>query len=81
MLEFFAILGDGKPNAVDEGLKEMFETPQGPSDETRNEKITGNTATIEYRDPKGAWKIMDFIKEDGVWKMTIPKMDGENKSK
>ena len=42
MFEFFEMMGDNKPNAVDEGLKEMCESPQGASDDSRNEKITGD---------------------------------------
>ncbi len=77
MFEFFEMMGEGKPNAVDEGLKELVETPQGSSDETRNEKITGDSATLEYLDKKGAWKTMDLVKEDGKWKLTIGKMKND----
>jgi cytoskeletal protein RodZ len=75
MFEFFEILGEGKPNALEEGLKEMAEQPLGPSDETRNEKIKGDTATLEYRNPKGEWETGDLVKENGKWKLTIAKMD------
>jgi len=84
MFEFFEILGDGKPNALEEGLKEMAEQPLGPSDETRNEIIKGDTATIEYRNQKGEWETGDLVKEDGRWKLTIAKMDesdGKEKGK
>lgn len=84
MFEFFEMMGEGKPNAVDEGLKEMCETPQGASDDARNEKIKGDTATIEYLDAKGEWHTMDLVKEDGSWKLTIAKMnqsEGKNDKK
>ena len=81
MFEFFEILGEGKPNPLDEGLKEFAESPQNASDECRNEKIKGDTATLEYLDEKGAWKTMDLVKEDGGWKLTIAKMDNGKKSK
>ena len=81
MFEFFEMMDDNKPNAVDEGLKEMCESPQGASDESRNEKITGDKATLEYLDKSGAWKTMDLVKENGGWKLTIAKMDGDKKSK
>lgn len=81
MFEFFEILGEGKPNAVEEGLKQMAEQPQGSSDETRNEKITGDTATLQYLNAKGTWETMDLVKEDGAWKLTIAKMDDDKKSK
>ena len=84
MLEFFEIIGEGKPNPLEAGLTELAESPRNPSDETRNEKIKGDTATLEFLDAKGEWKTMDFIKEDGAWKMTIAKMDkpeGKDKGK
>lgn len=73
MFEFFEILGEGKPNPVDEALKEMCESPQNPSAEVRNEKIKGEKATLEYLDKDGKWIPMDFVKEDGIWKLTIDK--------
>ncbi|MEK7724553.1 MAG: hypothetical protein AAB336_09420 [Acidobacteriota bacterium] len=81
MFEFFEILGEGKPNPVDEGLKQVMETPQGPSDETRNEKITGDKATLQYLDKDSKWATLDLVKEDGIWKLTVAKMDDEKKSK
>lgn len=36
--------------------------------ETRDEKIDGENATIEFKDG-GDWRKLSFIKEDGVWKM------------
>lgn len=81
MFEFFEIMGEGKANALDEGLKQLVETPQGPSDETRNEKITGDKATLQYLDKDSKWTTLDLVKEDGIWKLTIAKMDDEKKSK
>ncbi len=81
MFEFLEILGDGKPNPVDEGLKQMCEMPQGPTDEVRNEKITGDKATLQYLDKDSKWTTMDLVKEDGIWKLTIAKMDDEKKAK
>lgn len=72
-LEFFAIFSDG--GSPDDGLRQMTETPQAATDETRNEKITGETATLEYPDAQGKWKTMDFVRENGEWKLTFPKAD------
>jgi hypothetical protein len=72
MLEFFTLIGEDQKDGVDGALMQMTEKPQGASDETRNEKITGNTATVEYLDEQGKWKTMDFIKEGSEWKLTIP---------
>ena len=54
---------------VDQALTEQVEQPPGPSDDTRNEKITGNTATVECLSPKGDWFTQNFVKEDGKWKL------------
>lgn len=73
IMEFFTEiggLGEGK-QTVDEILMELCEKPQAPTAETRNEKIDGDKATLEYLDEKGGWSTMDFLKEDGVWKLTI----------
>lgn len=78
MFEFLEIMGEGKENAIDEGLKQLVETPQGSSDDVRNEKINGNTATLEYLNKSGEWKTMDLVKEDGMWKLTIAKMGDGN---
>lgn len=75
MLEFFEIMGEGEGDPVEAGLKQLVENPQGPSDETRNEKINGDKATLEYLDRNGAWKTMDLVREGGSWKLTIDKAD------
>lgn len=81
MFEFFEILGEGKENPVDAGLKEMCEQPQGPTDDSRNEKITSDKATLQILDKDSKWITVDFVKEDGIWKMTIAKMDEDKKTK
>lgn len=35
----------------------------------RNEKIDGNTATLEVENSIGQWETVPFILEDGVWKI------------
>lgn len=43
--------------------------------ETRNEKITGDTATLEVKDEKsGKWQPIPFVKEDGEWKFAMDKL-------
>ena len=51
-------------------LKKLLQQPLGSSDDTRNEKITDLTATVECLDPKGKWYARKFVKEDGIWKLT-----------
>lgn len=73
-LEFFKMLSE-PGESIDKALMEMTETPQAATDESRNEKVNGDRATLEYPDAKGKWKTMDFVKEDGNWKITFPKGD------
>jgi hypothetical protein len=39
------------------------------STETRNEKINGDKATIEMKTSDGQWMPVDFVREDGLWKL------------
>lgn len=42
--------------------------------QTRNEKITGDTATLEVKAPQSEeWITMPFVKEDGRWKLALDK--------
>lgn len=38
--------------------------------ETRNERINGDTATLEYREGD-RWETLRFVKEDGTWKISV----------
>ncbi|HEX8456065.1 MAG TPA: hypothetical protein VF656_01990 [Pyrinomonadaceae bacterium] len=73
ILDFFQTIAEAENKKLEEELKQLTEKPQATSDETRNEKIEGDTATLEYLDEKGKWKTMDFVKEGNDWKLTIPK--------
>ncbi len=75
IMEFFAEIGKEEKKTVDEMLKELCDKPQAATDDARNEKINGDRATVEYLDEDGKWRTMDFIKEGGSWKLTLPKMD------
>jgi hypothetical protein len=81
VLEFLSMIAKEEKKTVDDQLRELSEQPQYSTDETRNEKITGNRATIEYRDEDGDWKTMDFVKEDGMWKMSLPGGEPEGEKK
>lgn len=72
LIGFLTDMGQAEKKSLDDQLKELFEQPQATTSESRNEKITGDKATLEYLDEKGAWKTMDFIKEGADWKMTLP---------
>ena len=58
---------------LDDLLKELTEKPQAATPETRNLKITGNRATLEYLDEEGKWTTMDFAKDGNDWRMDLPK--------
>ncbi len=72
-LEFFTVIAEAEKKTVEDELKQLVDKPQAATAETRNEKINGDTATLEYLDEKGGWKTMDFVKEGVEWKLTIPK--------
>lgn len=73
IIDFFEMMAEAEKKTFEDELKELTTKPQAPTDESRNEKITGDTATLEYPDENGKWKTMDFIKEGNDWKLTIPK--------
>lgn len=52
--------------------KQFFEnTPMPAKFEQRGEKITGDKATAEMKDDKGEWSPMTYVKEGGVWKVSL----------
>lgn len=60
--------------SADDFLKEMMADPETtmPANlETRNEKIDGDKATVEYKSKAGEWKTAHFVKEGGEWKMKM----------
>jgi hypothetical protein len=73
ILEFFGEMAKEEKKTIDDEIKALTERPQAPTAEARNEKINGDKASIEYLDETGKWQQMDFVKEDGKWKLTIPK--------
>lgn len=74
VLEFLTEIGKAEKKSLDDMLREMCEKPQAATNMTRNLKIQGDAATLEYPDAEGKdWKTMDFVKEGNDWKMTIPK--------
>jgi hypothetical protein len=68
VMESFAKMG-GK--TLDETLKEPSNMP--PAFEARNEKITGDTATLEVKGQGDKWDTLYFVKEDGRWKIAFDK--------
>ncbi len=72
-LAFLADMGSVEKKTLDDLLKELTEKPQAPTAEVRNEKITGDRATLEYLNEKGEWSTMDFTKDGNEWKIDLPK--------
>ncbi len=60
---------------LDKMIQTQLENPSARVDkmpETRNEKITGDSATIELRnEDANRWDTMYFVKEDGGWKIAL----------
>jgi len=73
MLGFLQDMGKDEQKTLDDELKELCAAPQARTAEVRNEKITGDHATLEYLDEKGKWSLMGFVKEGDDWKMALPK--------
>ena len=74
VLEFLTMVGDAddkKKQTLDDQLKELCEKPQAATAEARKETIDDDYATIEYLDEEGGWPTMEFVKEDGVWKIAF----------
>lgn len=76
--EFLTMMGEAEKKTLDDMIKEMCDKPQADKAESRNEKITGNRAELEYLTEKGDWKVMDFEKVDGKWLLTFPKADKDS---
>jgi hypothetical protein len=80
--EFLTMMGEEDKKSLDDMIKEMCDKPQADRAEARNEKIKGDTATVEYLTEKGDWKTMDFEKVDGKWLLGFPKAEpGESMNK
>ena len=62
---------------LDETLKELCELPQAPNGDIKDEKIVEDQATVKYQDERGVWRLMDFVRENGEWKLTMPRGKSE----
>ena len=60
---------DGK--TLDEEITHMLDVEPQKKVATRNEKITGDRATIEYFLDGGGWKKLYFVKEGREWKYAL----------
>lgn len=58
--------------SVEENMKKMIDPAKAMTVniEMRNEKIEGDTATLEVKNALvGEWETVPFVKEDGRWKI------------
>jgi hypothetical protein len=39
--------------------------------EFRNEEISGDTATVEFKDTSGKWNKNTLVKENGAWRVSL----------
>lgn len=64
---------EAKSLSLDDLLDKQFfpNTPMPEKCEQRGEKITGDKATTEMKNDKGEWSPMPFVKEGGVWKISL----------
>jgi hypothetical protein len=73
MLDMMEKAAKTQNKSVDDFIKDSNEREPPPASfETRNEKIEGDTATVEVSNGKGGWEPFHFVKEDGQWKLTLP---------
>lgn len=72
-IEILNAAASEKKITFDDLLDKQFfpNTPMPDKYEQRGEKITGDKATVELKDDKGEWSPMTFVKENGVWKVSL----------
>lgn len=77
-LELFETEAKKSDKPLDEFIKEAVAEPGSGAEKTpefRNEKISGDTATVEMkRDQSDQWDTVPFVKEDGEWKLDFDRL-------
>ena len=62
----------GSQKMIDETIKNQIGKTSAP--ETRNEKIEGENATLEYKNAAtGTWDTIYFVRENRRWKLALDK--------
>jgi hypothetical protein len=74
-LEMFDKFAKQQNKTMDEMLKDVDKDSKAEKmPETRNEKIDGDTATLEIKNEKtGKWDTLPFVKEEKEWKIAFDK--------
>lgn len=58
--------------SLDDVLKGFVDATRLPDEfGARNEKIEGDRASVEVADERGRYAPMNFVKEDGAWKVAL----------
>jgi flagellar hook-associated protein FlgK len=74
-LDMFDKLAKEQNKSTDDMLKDVDKDDKSEKmPETRNEKINGDTATLEVKNDKtDKWDTLPFVKENGEWKIALDK--------
>jgi hypothetical protein len=74
-LDMFDKLAKEQNKTTDDMLKDVDKDEKSEKiPETRNEKINGETATLEVKNEKtNKWDSLPFVKENGEWKIALDK--------
>jgi flagellar hook-associated protein FlgK len=74
-LDMFDKIAKEQNKTTDDLLKDIDKEDKTEKlPETRNEKINGDTATLEVKNEKtGKWDTLPFAKEEGDWKIALDK--------
>ena len=74
-VDMFDKLAKEQNKSLDDMLKGIDKDDKNEKmPETRNEKINGDTATLEVKnDQTGKWDTLPFVKENGEWKIALDK--------
>jgi hypothetical protein len=74
-LDMFDKIAKEQNKTTDEMLKDIDKDDKSEKmPETRNEKINGDTATLEVKNDKtNKWDSLPFVKENGNWKIALDK--------
>ncbi len=74
-LDMFDKLAKEQNKTTDDMLKDVDKDDKSDKmPETRNEKINGDTATLEVKNEKtNKWDPLPFVKENGEWKIALDK--------
>jgi hypothetical protein len=67
--KMFSTCTNCEAKTAEEQLGIIMREPKKHPLEIRNEKVNGDTATLEWKNDQGEWQTLQFVKEDGGWKV------------